>query len=515
VRKWLIVLLSVIVLAGGTTAYAFQRKAARERRDREASVTVARAFLEAWSRRDFDRMGQLSDAADAGLSFQRMEERLQISKVVAVLGAASTDEPTLPFTVTVTMTGLGEMSWATVIETVKRPVGMRVAFRSKTVHPALENGLVLTRSAPLPARGELTDRHGTPIRPVSADLAANVLGNPGTNKTGLERLFDMELTGSSGGEIRVAERDSGRVISVLQRFAPKPATNVRTTLDLKVQRAAEAVLVTVRGQAALVAIDVKTGQVRAIANRPVAGLPAALRDEAPGSVFKIVVAAAALRRGITPSTTVSCPEQVVFGGKAFRNDEPMPPTMTLTQAFARSCNTAFLTLADGFPKGTIGQTASIFGFGRDQDLLPIGAQGGRVPPPATTSEAYADVIGQGRVEASPLLMASMAAAVANGRWNQPTLRGPSPAGNPIPHAAQLRELMRAVVTTGTAARAGLPAGTAGKTGTAQYGTATPLATHAWFTGYRADLAFCIYVKDGASGGSVAAPLAARFLKALS
>lgn len=58
------------------------------------------------------------------------------------------------------------------------------------------------------------------------------------------------------------------------------------------------------------------------------------------------------------------------------------------------------------------------------------------------------------------------------------------------------------------------AGTRGKTGTAEYGTATPPATHAWFTGYYRDLAFCVYVKDGVSGGRVAAPVAARFLKAI-
>ncbi|MGZ6827524.1 MAG: penicillin-binding transpeptidase domain-containing protein, partial [Mycobacteriales bacterium] len=77
----------------------------------------------------------------------------------------------------------------------------------------------------------------------------------------------------------------------------------------------------------------------------------------------------------------------------------------------------------------------------------------------------------------------------------------------------LQQLMAGVVTSGTARTAGLPPGTFGKTGTAQYGSATPLPTHAWFTGWRGGLAFCVYVKDGASGGSVAAPVAARFLRA--
>ena len=74
--------------------------------------------------------------------------------------------------------------------------------------------------------------------------------------------------------------------------------------------------------------------------------------------------------------------------------------------------------------------------------------------------------------------------------------------------------MAAVVSSGTAAGAGLPPGTVGKTGTAQFGTATPLLSHAWFAGYRGSLAFCVYVEQGVSGGRTAAPLAASFLRGL-
>jgi cell division protein FtsI/penicillin-binding protein 2 len=73
--------------------------------------------------------------------------------------------------------------------------------------------------------------------------------------------------------------------------------------------------------------------------------------------------------------------------------------------------------------------------------------------------------------------------------------------------------MRQVVTEGTARGAGLPAGTAGKTGTAEFGTGDPLPTHAWFIGFRGDLAFSVVVEDGGVGGRVAAPIAARFLRA--
>jgi cell division protein FtsI/penicillin-binding protein 2 len=81
-------------------------------------------------------------------------------------------------------------------------------------------------------------------------------------------------------------------------------------------------------------------------------------------------------------------------------------------------------------------------------------------------------------------------------------------------AKTLRTLMRQVVTEGTAAPAHLPAGTGGKTGTAEFGTGDPLPTHAWFIGFRGDLAFAVVVEDGGVGGEVAAPIAARFLRAL-
>ena len=134
-------------------------------------------------------------------------------------------------------------------------------------------------------------------------------------------------------------------------------------------------------------------------------------------------------------------------------------------------------------------------------------------------------------------MALVAATVAEGRWRQPTLvsgeaatsdnadesesdrsGGVEPAKSPEPLdpgvTKTLRTLMRQVVTEGTAADANLPANVGGKTGTAEFGTGDPLPTHAWFIGFRGDLAFAVVVEDGGVGGRVAAPAAARFLRGL-
>jgi cell division protein FtsI/penicillin-binding protein 2 len=117
-------------------------------------------------------------------------------------------------------------------------------------------------------------------------------------------------------------------------------------------------------------------------------------------------------------------------------------------------------------------------------------------------------------------MAMVAATVAEGRWHHPKLvtdqAGEADSPEPLDAkvAATLRTLMRQVVTEGTAADAGLPAKVAGKTGTAEFGTGDPLPTHAWFIGFRGDLAFSVVIEDGGVGGRDAAPVAARFLRAL-
>ncbi|MEO6204086.1 MAG: penicillin-binding transpeptidase domain-containing protein [Mycobacteriales bacterium] len=513
-KKWLALVTALVVLGGGGTLVVRHRMEQARERDRADALSIATRFLAAWQKGEYAAMGALTaQDPDAGDSFGNLRERLGITALTVTPGPLTGD--VVSYTAQATLRGLGELTWSSEVLTTKTSKGRRVAFRSDTVYPGLLNGQVLARSEPLVSQGELTDRTGRPIRAASPDLAANVLGRQGKDPTGLERIYADKLTGTSGGRVQVVERGSDRVIRVIKEFPPKPSAPVQTTLDLDVQQAGEQALADVTGPAALVAIDTKTGEVRAIVNHPVVGVPTALRSEAPGSTFKVIVAAAALTNGLKPETVIDCPEQVVFGGKAFRNDEALPFKMTFEQAFARSCNTAFLNLADGFPKGTATRTAALFGFGRG-DLLPIGGEGGEVPAPSTTSEAYADIIGQGRVEASPLLLASMSAAVASGVWRQPHLvSGPAPSNVVTSRILpDLRRMMRAVVSGGTAASAGLPAGTAGKTGTAQYGTTVPLPTHAWFTGYQDDLAFCVYVQDGSSGGRVAAPLAARFLRAL-
>jgi cell division protein FtsI/penicillin-binding protein 2 len=115
-------------------------------------------------------------------------------------------------------------------------------------------------------------------------------------------------------------------------------------------------------------------------------------------------------------------------------------------------------------------------------------------------------------------MAGVAATVAAGRWRAPRILASDPraAGPRLPagELATLRRIMRRVVTNGTGtALAGIPGEVIGKSGTAEFGTGDPPPSHAWFIAARGDLALAVIVEDGRSGSAVAAPVAARVLRA--
>ncbi len=516
-RRSKALLASAVVLAlTGTTVVAVQRRAAQERaRDRAEAASVAAAFLQAWEERRWSDMTEVTAGRDdPGSAYRRTSERLEVRSVEAVPGPLSADGTTVPFTVTLGLTGLGDLAYASELAMVEQGDRWRVAFRSATLHPALANGEQLQRRSRPAPRQELADREGRPLREASQDLAVNVLGVAG--ETGLERVLDDELQGSGGGAVVVGRSGSDEELRVLQEYGGRSGEPVRTTLDLDVQRAAERAAATAPSRAAVVAVDTRNGQVRAVANAPTDGATTAFTTYAPGSLFKVVTATALLQQGRTPSSPAPCADTTSSGGRPFRNS-PGTPTgpMTLARATAVSCNTAYLELAEALPPGALGRAAALYGFG-DGPLLPIAGPGGQVPEPESPAEAAEDVLGQGRVQASPLLLASMMAAVADGTWRGPSLvPGERTEQRPLPAgvAPALRAMLRGVVTDGTGSAAQPTGGSpvSGKTGTAQYGTGDPLPTHAWFAGWQDDLAFCVFVESGSSGGAVAAPVARRFL----
>jgi cell division protein FtsI/penicillin-binding protein 2 len=336
--------------------------------------------------------------------------------------------------------------------------------------------------------------------------------------SGLELAYEPHLAGTASGEVRLL-LPSGKV-RVLHHFEGSPGVPLHTTLLPEVQEAAEAALDGVVQPAALVAVDSRTGALLAVASRPLEQpLNRAFAGRyPPGSTFKTVTAEALLATGVGVDSRVPCPASVMAGGRPFRNFEGESLGETrLRQAFAHSCNTAFVLMAAALKPGALEAAAHRFGF--DVPYHPgLPSPGASFPPPRDGVEQAAAAIGQGRVLATPLHMASVAAAAESGRWHAPFLladsaQGPSAAlaaGTPAP----LRTLLRAAVTEGTGQAAAGIDGMAGKTGTAEFGSGTPPPTHAWFIGFHRGIGFAVLVEGGGVGGRVAVPIAARFISAL-
>ena len=336
---------------------------------------------------------------------------------------------------------------------------------------------------------------------------------------GLQAKFEERLAGRP--ERRVVIRARGVPIETLARRGGRPGRALKTTLDLRAQSAAESALAERRDEAAIVVVQPSTGDILAVANRPVESTyDRALEGRyPPGSTFKVVSTAALLEDGLGVDDTVPCPKLVNVGGKPFKNFEGNAAgAVPFRVDFAESCNTAFVSLADRLPRAALHAAGRQFGLGERLGLAMPAAEA-QVPPGRTRVEHAAAMIGQHRILASPLQMAGVAATVAAGGWRAPRLLASDPRrSSPAPDAsttATLRELMRAVVTSGTGvALSGVPGVVHGKSGTAEYGGGNPPPTHAWFIAYRGDLALSVLVENGPSGGSVAAPIAARFFEAL-
>jgi len=366
--------------------------------------------------------------------------------------------------------------------------------------------------------------------PVSAETVQSSKGRyvPGdfAGTGGLQGQYNSVLGGSSGVRVTASDKPGTTLFE-------KPTTDgkpVTLTLDTKTQKAAEAALVgTGTVPSALVAVDVTSGDLLAVASAPQLGMNRALLNEyAPGSTLKVATTYSLLTKGLSPSTVVPCPKTLVVEGSTLRNYEGEAlGQVPFSVDFAHSCNTAFVQLALKMGSADVRDASAKLGIGAGwgKHLGVVGAFDGSVPVADGPTQRATTAFGQGRTSVSPAALAVMAGSVARGSYIEPALiRTPAVAGAdraPKPlnakAAAELRALMRLVVTNGTATKAistarGGPV--SGKTGTAEYGTDNPPATRAWFVGWQGKVAFAVLVEEGKSGATVAAPIAKTFLDSL-
>jgi cell division protein FtsI/penicillin-binding protein 2 len=339
--------------------------------------------------------------------------------------------------------------------------------------------------------------------------------------SGLEARFEEQLAGTPSSSIEVVGADD-EVVEEIHRIEGREPEPLRTTLDPAVQLAVEAALGDTTDPLAVVVVD-SASNVRAVASRPLDEFNRAVGGEyPPGSTFKIVTTAALLGLGVTPETSVECAETVDAGGRQFKNFERSSlGTVPFGLAFAQSCNTAFISASADVPDADLVAAAESFGFNADY-TLGLDTATASFPAPADATEHAAATIGQGRVTASPLHMATVGATAIDGTWEPPVLLPDLEVDDPAAPTTlaegtptTLLGLMRRVVTEGSGTAAAVPGvEIAGKTGTAEFGSGDPPPTHAWFVGLRGDLSVAVLVENGVAGGEVAAPVAGRVLAAL-
>ena len=397
-----------------------------------------------------------------------------------------------------------------------------------------------------------------------------------TGISGLQQQYDAQLRGSNG--IQVFAEKAGLTAEekqtlpnegrrVLFQTELKAGTPLKTTLDPKLQQLAEDILGKVGPASAIVALRPSSGAVLAAASGPGSnGYDTAMLGQyAPGSIFKMVDSLAMFRNGMTPDSKVDCPATLTVDGRTFKNAEGYPASslgsVTLRDAFAHSCNTAFINARDTVSQAQLESAATSLGVAVEAPALGAAAFLGSVPGDAEGTEHAASMIGQGKVLLSPLAAAIMAGSVAKGAPVAAQLvlnpnegvtspgagstatagtgtpgaesAGTSPAAPPsgdtttpapapataaetpvtVAEAAALADMMRAVVTSGHAGfLASVPGEPVGaKTGTAEFGNDSPPKTHAWIVAVHGDLAVAVFVEDGGLGATTSGPLLKEFL----
>ncbi|KGN37099.1 penicillin-binding transpeptidase domain-containing protein [Knoellia subterranea] len=359
---------------------------------------------------------------------------------------------------------------------------------------------------------------------------------------GLQSAFDAQLSGTPALSVVATGGPEARTLFSTEATPGKPLT---LTLDIATQEAAEKVLENVAPASAIVALRPSTGHILAAASGPGSkGISTATQGRyAPGSTFKTVSTLALLRAGVTPSSTVECTPTVTVDGRTFKNVDGYPTSalgsVPFSTAFANSCNTAFIRGAAQLEPADLPTAAAGLGLTAGASLG-VPAFLGSVPSPEPGTDEAASMIGQSKVQASPLGMATVAASIAAGKVVTPVLvegltggasdgassdapaESATPAPSPSPtspvtaaEAAQLRTLMRGVVEQGSGRfLVDVPgAPVLAKSGTAEFGDAGALKEHAWMIGIQGDLAVAAFVEEGEGGAVTAGPLLEAFLRA--
>lgn len=370
-------------------------------------------------------------------------------------------------------------------------------------------------------------------------------------RSGVEKQFEGHLRGEWGGQ-QVEVNAAGQVQRIIGEKSAKAGQDLRLTLDLALQQAAERALDGVR-KGAIVALDPQTGAIRALASRPTFDpnvfspapsssqwsslnspdaplLNRAFQGFPPASTFKIVTSVAGLESGrFTADSKVMTMNSFCYAGLCY-GDHGAHGAIGFPFALAVSSNTFYYQVGLKVGPDELFKAARRMGYGQVTGIELVeeetpGLLGDQAWKQEVLGEGWTPVdtitsaIGQGALQVTPIQMARLYAAVANGGWlvtphlvERPTKRtwiGLKPATLQV-----LRDGLRQVVTIGTAKLLNDPnlPPVAGKTGT---GEDPPRPDHAWFGGYApADKPTLVIIAFGENSGGYGGTVAAPMVKAL-
>jgi len=343
-----------------------------------------------------------------------------------------------------------------------------------------------------------------------------------TGTAGLQQGLNTQLAGTPGLSVHAVNDSDGTAGTTFAELsAPTPGTPVTLTLNRADQTAAESALATVSKPASIVITQPSTGKILAVANSTSAPGDIALTGQyPPGSTFKIVTYTAAFTTNpaLSPDALAECPGAIDVNGQTITNENSFAKgRIPLSAAFAFSCNTTAAHLGLALPSGVLLTTAQSLGLGAKWSL-PVEAFSGSMSEATTPNAVAATSFGQGKTLVSPLLMAEIAGAATTGHPVAPSLitgqQATPGAPQPPTVTADLNTIMRDVITQpGATGRdlAALPGPVEAKTGTAEFGTATPPQSHSWIAGTRGDLAFSVFVYGGGNSNTGAVPIAKTLL----
>ncbi|WP_326820242.1 penicillin-binding transpeptidase domain-containing protein [Streptosporangium sp. NBC_01639] len=346
-------------------------------------------------------------------------------------------------------------------------------------------------------------------------------------RSGLQKAYQEYLTGSTETRVITLNAKTSKEVTELRKWPPSRSNSeVRTTLDRSIQKAADTALLGDGVPAMLVAVQASTGEVRAVGttkeyNQERQALAGKFHA---GSIFSIMSVEGLLKAKVSFKQKLACPVDRTVGGAQFHQTAaPAGSTLSIQGAFANGCVTALASLARRVDGAELAASAARFGIG-SQWSLPLKTFSGKVSQMKNDAATAKAIAGQ-NVLVSPLSMALVAGAVARGTWRPPVLvtepRTPDPSAEAAPPKAPdpididpatistLKSLMRAGVSSGSArsaAAAGDPV--YGITASAAQGR-KPMA---WFVGWQEDVAVAVLAQS--SDSTAGAAIAGRFFQGL-